>query len=199
MRALVEQGGWVLVAIAATSLVAWFLLLGQWLDLQGFLRAVRAWERRPAGPGDAARIRDARPGRTDIVGRLLREGLRGRDPARFFALHPFEEALETESRILVRHLSIAGVLATIAPLLGLLGTILGMMETFRVLSVHGARDVGGFAAGISRALVTTEAGLITALPVLVLHGWLRGKASRCVAEARLCTQRVASAILKGRS
>jgi len=194
---LLAQGGWVLVAIAVLSMVAWFLLLGQWLDLLRCTRAVRDWERAELGPADAARIREGAPGAVDLVGRLLREGLRGGDPRRFFSLHSFENALENESRHLVRRLPLAGVLAGLAPLLGLLGTILGMMETFRVLALHGARDVGGFAAGISRALVTTEAGLITALPILVLHGWLCGKAYRCVAEARLCTRRIGAALIGG--
>ena len=197
MSELIHQGGVVLVAIALLSLAAWFVLISQWLDLRRCERSCREWERRPVGPGDRARLRQIEVPRVDVVGRLLREGLECPDPQRVFGLEHFESALAGEQRMLLRHLPLAGTAASLAPLLGLLGTILGMMETFGVLAVHSVHDVGSFAAGISRALVTTEAGLITALPILMLHGWLRGRALRCFAEARLCTQRVAAAIWPG--
>ncbi len=65
------------------------------------------------------------------------------------------------------------VLVRIAPLLGLLGTVYGMVETFGVLNVTGAREPRALAAGISTALLTTQAGLLIALPGLYGHEWLR--------------------------
>lgn len=192
MSELIGQGGLVLVAIAALSVYAWFVLIGQWLDLRRCERCCRAWERRDLAPGDA-RACASEPPRVDLVGRLLREGAQG-DPHRFFAFENLENALSAERRVLLRHLTMGGELAGLTPLLGLLGTILGMLQTFSVLALYGARDVGGFAEGISRALVTTEAGLITALPILFLHGWLAGKAHRCLAEVRLTVQRSAAAL-----
>jgi biopolymer transport protein ExbB len=197
MTELVHHGGVVLVAIAVLSLMAWFLLLGQWLDLRRCERSCREWERCDIGAGDTARLQQIAVPRVDVVGRLLREGLRCPDPKRLFGLERFEDALAAEQRVLLRHLPLAGATASLTPLLGLLGTILGMMETFGVLAVHSVHDVEWFASGISRALVTTEAGLITALPILMLHGWLRSRAQRCFAEARLCTQRVAAVIWPG--
>jgi biopolymer transport protein ExbB len=196
MSELFDQGGLVLAAIAALSVVAWFVLIGQWLDLRRCERCCRAWERRDLGRGDGPRACAAAPARVDIVGRLLHEGAHG-DPRRFFAFENLESALDAEGRVLLRHLALGGEFAALTPLLGLLGTILGMLQTFGVLAVHGARDVGGFAEGISHALVTTEAGLIAALPILVLHGWLGGKARRCLAEVRLCVQRSAAALWPG--
>jgi len=192
---ILEQGGFVLIAIAAVSLVAWFVLLGQWLDLRRCERCCRAWERVVVRPGDEARFRAAAPD-ADVVGRLIRESVHG-DPHRFFRLEHFENAFAAERTVLLRRLAVGGDLAELTPLLGLLGTILGMLQTFGALTVEGVGDVGGFAGGISHALVTTEAGLITALPILVLHGWLDGKAQRCLAEARLCIQRIAAGLWPG--
>jgi len=197
MTELIHQGGIVLVAIALLSAAAWYVLISQWLDLRRCERSCREWERRTLGPGDRARLQQIAVPRADVVGRLLREGLECPDPTRLFRLEHFEDALAAERRVLLRHLPLAGTAASLTPLLGLLGTILGMMDTFGVLAVHSVHDVGSFAAGISQALVTTEAGLITALPILMLHGWLRGRALRSFAEARLCTQRVATAIWPG--
>ena len=69
-----------------------------------------------------------------------------------------------------------GVLAAVAPLLGLLGTVLGMIQTFEVIAVFGTSNAKAMAGGISVALVTTQAGLMVAIPGLFLSGALQRKA-----------------------
>lgn len=64
----------------------------------------------------------------------------------------------------------------ILPLLGLLGTVTGMLTTFEVIQSHGTGEPRLLAGGIREALITTEAGLIMALPLLIVHQTLRGKA-----------------------
>jgi biopolymer transport protein ExbB len=66
-------------------------------------------------------------------------------------------------------LSWISVFAATAPLLGLLGTVMGMIELFNVITMHGTSDPKLLAGGISIALVTTEAGLIVAIPLQLLH------------------------------
>ena len=68
-----------------------------------------------------------------------------------------------------RRLRTAAVLAALSPLLGLLGTVLGMLETFQAITAHGTGDVGAIADGISRALNTTQAGLVVALTIIPAH------------------------------
>ena len=65
-----------------------------------------------------------------------------------------------------------GVSASAAPLLGLLGTVTGMIHTFRLITAFGVGDARLLADGISEALVTTEAGLCVAIPALLCHAWL---------------------------
>ncbi|MFQ5843875.1 MAG: MotA/TolQ/ExbB proton channel family protein [Planctomycetota bacterium] len=200
MGRLVEQGGWVLVVIAVLSLVAWTLLAFQWQRLRraaprGTDRADRILCRVARGDRMAA-LEECRR-RHDLVGRLLRAGLSAPNPRRFFAPDRIEPLLRAERVELGRHLPLIAVLASLAPLLGLLGTILGMVQTFGVITVYGTREVGRFAAGISQALVTTQAGLVTALPILVLHGWLRGRVRLGIDTARLFARRIRSALEHG--
>ena len=81
-------------------------------------------------------------------------------------------------RSLDRYTSIIGVLAAIAPLLGLLGTILGMIATFEVISIFGTGNIQGMSGGISEALITTKVGLLVAIPGLYMHHLLRERARK---------------------
>jgi biopolymer transport protein ExbB len=75
------------------------------------------------------------------------------------------------------------ILAAVAPLLGLLGTVTGIIETFGVIRAFGNANPSLMAGGISEALVTTAAGLIIAVPILLLHGLLSGRVDRIVGNA----------------
>jgi biopolymer transport protein ExbB len=70
----------------------------------------------------------------------------------------------------------------VSPLLGLLGTVTGMIETFQVITLFGAGDPRLMSGGISQALVTTQLGLAVAIPLLLIHSWLQGQANKLIAE-----------------
>ena len=74
-------------------------------------------------------------------------------------------------------LGVISVLSAISPLLGLLGTVLGMMETFSFLGNEDVPRVDALAGGVSKALITTQVGLIVALTLLAGHAWLQRKAN----------------------
>jgi biopolymer transport protein ExbB len=82
-----------------------------------------------------------------------------------------ERALATIP-LLDRHLGLLAVLGAVAPLLGLLGTVTGMIHTFEMVTVFGTGDAKLLSGGISEALVTTETGLVIAVPVLLVHAFL---------------------------
>jgi biopolymer transport protein ExbB len=86
-----------------------------------------------------------------------------------------EEALNDERGKLERALPFLKLVAAIAPMLGLLGTVTGMIETFQAIALHGSGDPKLMSGGISQALVTTVQGLVTAIPILLLHSLLVGK------------------------
>ena len=82
------------------------------------------------------------------------------------------EAIIVEVPPLERHLAILAVGAAVSPLLGLLGTVTGMIHTFSLIAVFGSGDPRLLSGGISEALVTTEAGLAVAIPLVLLHAFL---------------------------
>jgi len=86
-----------------------------------------------------------------------------------------EEVGRRELSFLERYLNVIGTIASIATLLGLLGTVTGMIKTFNVLAAKGVAEPGDVAGGISEALITTAAGLIVAIPSLVMYHYLRSK------------------------
>ncbi len=80
------------------------------------------------------------------------------------------------NRSLTKRLAAIGVLAAVAPLLGLLGTVTGMITTFEVLAVFGTGNARAMAGGISEALITTQTGLLVAIPGLYMKGFLARRA-----------------------
>ena len=93
----------------------------------------------------------------------------------------FEETINTEARRLNVGLTTLTVFAAEAPLLGLLGTVTGMIETFQSISLFGTGDPKLMSGGISQALITTQLGLVVAIPLLLAHSFLHGKANGMVA------------------
>ena len=91
-----------------------------------------------------------------------------------------DEIINAEARRLNLGLTTLTVFAAVAPLLGLLGTVTGMIETFQSISLYGTGDPRLMSSGISLALITTQLGLAVAIPLLLLHTFLQGKASRLV-------------------
>ena len=93
-----------------------------------------------------------------------------------------EDAWRQEIPVLERYLNLLGTLAGITPLLGLLGTVTGMIRVFEVISAAGVGHPSALAGGISEALITTAAGLTVAIPALVFHSYFVNKADSMVLE-----------------
>lgn len=91
-----------------------------------------------------------------------------------------DQTIMKEIPRLRRRLPMLAVVATAAPLLGLLGTVAGMIETFQSMTLFGAGDPKVVSGGISLALVATELGLVIAIPILLLHGWLHGISNQVI-------------------
>jgi biopolymer transport protein ExbB len=120
---------------------------------------------REAAMQDARRIEG-------VAGELLATGVEHSDEKRGVLEELLFEKILGVRPMLERFLPFLAVTAGVAPLLGLLGTVTGMIKTFQLITIFGTGDAKSLSSGISEALVTTALGLIVAIPVLVLHGML---------------------------
>lgn len=92
-----------------------------------------------------------------------------------------DEIVSAAAQRFRRGLPTLAIFAAVSPLLGLLGTVTGMIETFQVITLFGAGDPRLMSGGISQALITTQLGLAVAIPLLLIHSWLQGRANRLIA------------------
>ena len=113
---------------------------------------------------------------------VLAAGLSGRHEDRETQENILQEAILREVPRLERFLSILAILGAIAPLLGLLGTVTGMIDTFRVITLYGTGDPKMMSGGISEALITTELGLAVAIPIMLFHTLLSRRVDRLVGD-----------------
>ncbi len=116
------------------------------------------------------------------VGKMLADGVQHIDePVELIEEVLYERMLEIQPR-LERLLPFIAVTAATAPLMGLLGTVTGMINTFKLITVFGTGDAKNLSSGISEALVTTEFGLIVAIPSLIMHALLSRRAQGVMAN-----------------
>jgi len=116
------------------------------------------------------------------MGRILWVALENRGVSRPVLKEVLEETGRQEVAHLDRFIGALGLIAAISPLLGLLGTVIGMIEVFQVISVEGVGKADVLAGGISKALNTTAAGLSVAIPALVAFRLLEARVDRFVIE-----------------
>ncbi len=116
------------------------------------------------------------------LGKVLAAGLVHRMQPREAIKDAIEDVGSHVAHQLERYLTALGTIANITPLLGLLGTVMGMISVFATISSTGVGDAQALAGGISQALITTAAGLCVAIPSLVAHRYLRGRVLGYVVE-----------------
>lgn len=179
MLEIIKAGGWLMVPIIGCSIMALAIVIE------------RAWtlQRRRVLPDDLTRQVWEWVSRNELhhrhiqslqqgspLGRILAAGLVNRNRDR----QTMKESIEDTGRHVVheleRYLSLLGTIAAVSPLLGLLGTVTGMVKIFAAISASGAvGDPSVLAGGISEALITTVGGLSVAIPALVAYRYLRDR------------------------
>lgn len=178
MIELVREGGWVMLPLILCSVVALGIILERFWSLrvrrvcpEHLLAEVWPWVK--TGEADPKRMEALR--RHSPLGQILAAGLLHRNDSRDL----MKEAIEDTGRHVVheleRYLNTLGTIAAITPLLGLLGTVLGIMQVFAVITSQGTANTQALSGGIAQALITTVAGLMIAIPALILYRYFRGK------------------------
>lgn len=176
MWELVKAGGWPMVPLLLLGVLALAIILERFWSLRrtevlppGLGQEVRNWAAR--GKLDPAHLQTLRA--NSPLGALLAAALEARNRPR----DQIRERIEDTGRHLVhrmeRFLNALGTIASAGPLLGLLGTVIGMIQMFLGILDHGVGDVNQLAGGIGKALVCTATGMIVAIPALMFHRYSR--------------------------
>ncbi|AUZ54841.1 MotA/TolQ/ExbB proton channel family protein [Stenotrophomonas acidaminiphila] len=185
MWELVKAGGWPMVPLLLLGVLALAIVLERFWSLRrnevlppGLGQEVRNWAAR--GKLDASHIESLRA--NSPLGALLAAALEARNRPR----DQIRERIEDTGRHLVhrmgRYLNALGTIASAGPLLGLLGTVIGMIQMFLGILDHGVGDVNQLAGGIGKALVCTATGMIVAIPALMFHRYFRARVDGYVIE-----------------
>jgi biopolymer transport protein ExbB len=116
------------------------------------------------------------------IAKIFLAGLRSTQKGMWLVKEAIEERGSREATILEKNVDILSTIANLTPLLGLLGTVSGMIKTFNAISVQGIGNPAPLAGGIAEALITTATGLCIAIPTLVCYRFLKDKASALIFE-----------------
>ncbi|GAA4354738.1 MotA/TolQ/ExbB proton channel family protein [Kangiella marina] len=169
---LFKAGGWTMIPIAICSLIAMAIMVERiWaLKRERILPkhlVAQVWTWIKNGQFDKSKMRDLK--NSSELGEVLTAGLLNHQYGRESMKASINEAGRAVVVRLERYLNTLGSIALVAPLLGLLGTVIGMIKVFTVMRVEGVGNADALAGGISEALITTAAGMAVAIPTLVLH------------------------------
>jgi len=185
MFEIVKAGGPVMVPIILASIIAAAIFLERLWTLQRrrvlpaeLTEKVWKWvEQRQVQDKHIVALQHNSP-----LGKILAAGLANRHRERPI----IKEAIEDTGRHVVheleRFIGTLGTIASVSPLLGLLGTVVGMIRTFNAIQTEGVGDPAALGGGIAEALITTAAGLTVAIPALLAYKYLRGRVESLVVQ-----------------
>ena len=183
MLEIIIAGGWLMAPIILCSILALTIITERFWTLRrsrvvphGIGEQVEDWAARHEL--DRRHIEQLRS--ESVMGRVLAAALINRHRSRDL----IKEAVEDTGRHVVheleRFLNTLGTIAGISPLLGLLGTVIGMIKVFSAILVHGVGNANELAGGISEALITTAAGLTVAIPSFFFYRYFKGRVEEYV-------------------
>ena len=172
MFELLKAGGIIMVPIVACSILALAIILERFWTLresriapQTSINELWRWIKKKELNGRKLKALQG----SSPMGRILASGLMNAKHGREIMKESIEHEASQVIHELERFLNPLGTVATITPLLGLLGTVIGMIKVFAEIQLAGVGDAGNLAGGISEALMTTAAGLSVAIPALICH------------------------------
>ena len=167
MLEIVQSGGWLMVPILLCSIVAAAICVERLWTLQRSRivpknLVAQIWSAVKTEELDTQKLRELRT--SSPLGQVLAAGVANAKRGRDVMKEAMEESASQVSHDMERYLTSLGIIASISPLLGLLGTVVGMIKVFTALMLEGAGNANVLAGGISQALITTAAGLSVAIP-----------------------------------
>jgi biopolymer transport protein ExbB len=185
MLEIAKSGGWLMWPIILCSVISAAIILERFWSLQQrrvlpphLTRQVWDWvSKNQLNHKHIQSLHEGSP-----LGEILAAGLSNRHRERVVMKESIEDTGRHVVYELERYLNTLGTIAAISPLLGLLGTVIGMVKVFAAITAHGVGDPTVLAGGISEALITTAAGLSVAIPSLIGYRYLRGRVDALVLQ-----------------
>ena len=181
------QGGPIMLPLAVCSVVAATVIIDRYLALRHAAHggaALIAEIRQAVQAGEGLTVMQRCEEAEGPVAHVLAAGLRA-----YLLGAPVTQAMEeqtlAEQPLLHRRLAVLDTIVTLAPLLGLLGTVLGMISSFRIISLSGASHPAGITGGVAEALLATATGLGIAIFSLIGYNWCRDKLRQITEEIEL--------------
>ena len=183
MLEIIQSGGWMMVPIIIASVLALAITVERFWTLRpgkiappNLLSQVWGWMKNKQL--DSAKIRSLKD--SSPLGNVLAAGLINSRHGRQIMKESIEEVASHEIHEMERYLNALGTVAAVAPLMGLLGTVIGMIKVFAEIMAQGTGQANLLAGGISEALITTAAGLVVAIPALICHRMLQRRVDEIV-------------------
>ncbi len=178
MFELIVSGGWIMAPIILCSILAFTIIAERFWTLREKSIApsnladqiIKLHKKKRITNEVIEKLHSDSP-----LGSILAAGLRNMNGARDIMKESIEEEGRQVAQELERFLNTLGTIASITPLLGLLGTVIGMIKVFAVITSLGVGDPKVLADGISEALITTAAGLSVAIPTVMFYRYFRGR------------------------
>ena len=197
---LLVAGEWVMPLIVACSVVALSISIERYIALDRSKVApphllATVWRDLKQGELNAQKLAQLRS--NSPLGAILAAGIANRGQGRDVMKESISEAASHVVHDLEKYLNSLGTLAAIAPLLGLLGTVVGMIDVFTQITTVGTGNANALAGGISEALLTTAAGFIVAIPALVMHRYYTGLIDTIVVDLEREAIKLVDAIHNG--
>lgn len=176
MLEIIKSGGWLMLPILLCSVAVIAICIERLWTLNPRRIAPRTllgevWSWLKNNQIDGEKIKELRD--SSHLGRIFAAGLSNSRHGRDVMKDSIEEAASQVIHELERFLGALGTIAAVAPLIGLLGTVVGMIQVFTAIMLEGTGNAGVLAGGISQALITTAAGLTVAIPALLAHRYFQ--------------------------
>lgn len=182
MWELVKAGGWLMLPLILSSIFTVAITLERYIRLK---RSQVLPQALLVNGSDVESV-IARLQKDDAVesplGRILKAGFDHQDQGEQFARAQMEATASQEISHLEKNINFLGTLSAIAPLLGLLGTVLGIIESFLVIDVGSAGNASMMMPGISKALITTAVGMLIAIPAMIAYRYFQRVVHEYIAE-----------------
>ena len=178
-----QAGGWLMVPILLCSVISAAICVERFWTLRSDQVAPRnllaqVWTWIKNNEMDNRRLRELRSG--SPLGQILAAGIASHRRGRELMKESIEEVANHVVHEMERYLNTLGTVAAITPLLGLLGTVIGMIKVFTAIRLEGTGNAAVLAGGISEALITTAAGLTVAIPSLFFYRFFQRKVDELV-------------------